>query len=464
MNRSLYPLLVLATFVACSPAEAPEAANDTEASRRPGAADVLASDSPMVVPTEVRVPSDDRPVVVFLGTSLTAGLGLERESDTYVSVLAQMADSAGKPFRAVNAGVSGDTSAGGLRRVDWILRTPVDVMVVELGANDGLRGQDPEALAANLTEIIRRTREAYPEVHVVVAGMEAPPNMGDPYTAAFRAVFPEVARAQDAALVPFLLDGVAGVPELNQDDRIHPTPEGHRRVALNVWPVLEGVLDEIGKGGGAAMKGSIFGPGTIVLGGGAVVLLLLIGIGFLLPTDWEANAEGFVPASPEVVLSFLDSPEGWQAWTPWPDSTERTGPARGAGATIAWDNRELGAGTFQVESATPREVTYRVRVQGAVNAVMETRGTVELSPEGEGTRLRWREAGDLGRNPLMGYWAFSMDRAQSAELAKSIDRLAEVIDEAVDGFRADAPGGASPVDSAGPETDDSVRSGSAPSR
>lgn len=244
MNRSLYPLLVLATF-ACSAADAPEATDDAGASGRSGVVDVFASESTMVVPTEARVPSDERPVVVFLGTSLTAGMGLEREADTYVSVLAEMADSAGSPFRAVNAGVSGDTSAGGLRRIDWLLRSRVDVLVVELGANDGLRGQDPEALAANLEEIVRRTREAYPEVRIVVAGMEAPPNMGDRYTAAFRAVFPEVARSADAALIPFLLDGVAGVPELNQDDRIHPNPEGHRRVALNAWPVLEGVLGEV---------------------------------------------------------------------------------------------------------------------------------------------------------------------------------------------------------------------------
>jgi acyl-CoA thioesterase-1 len=248
MNRSLSSLLVLATL-ACSATESPEAARDAEASGRPGAADVVASDSTMVVATEAMVPSDGRPVVVFLGTSLTAGLGLERDLDTYVSVLVQMADSAGKPFHAVNAGVSGDTSAGGLRRIDWLLRTPLDVLVIELGANDGLRGQDPNAMAENLTEIIRRTRDAYPAARFLVAGMEAPPNLGDRYTAAFRAVFAEVARAQGAALIPFLLDGVAGVPELNQDDRIHPTREGHRRVAGNVWPVLEAVLDEVGAGG-----------------------------------------------------------------------------------------------------------------------------------------------------------------------------------------------------------------------
>lgn len=204
-----------------------------------------ATDDSMVVASEAGVPSDDRPTVVFLGTSLTAGLGLEREEDTYVSRLAEMADSAGKPIRAVNAGVSGETSAGGLRRLDWVLREPLDVLVLELGANDGLRGQDPLTMADNLTQIVRRTRMRYPEARVILAGMEAPPNLGDGYTALFRSIFADVADREDVELVPFLLEGVAGVPELNQEDRIHPTADGHRRIARNVWPVLEGVLDRL---------------------------------------------------------------------------------------------------------------------------------------------------------------------------------------------------------------------------
>jgi carbon monoxide dehydrogenase subunit G len=212
------------------------------------------------------------------------------------------------------------------------------------------------------------------------------------------------------------------------------------------------------------MKGTLFGPGTLVLGGGALLLFLLIGVGYLLPTDWEANAEGVIPAPPEVVVTFLDSPEGWQAWTPWPASVERSGPLRGAGATMSWDDRELGSGTFRVERVTPQDVVYVVRVDGAVNAVMETRGTVELIPEGASTRLRWREAGDLGRNPLMGYWARSMRRAQSTELGKSLTRLAEVIDETGGGFELTEPARPEPGDSAGSEAEASVRSGSAPSR
>lgn len=208
-------------------------------------ADATGADSTMVVGSSPRVPSSVGPAVVFLGTSLTAGLGLENDSDTYVARLAEIADSVGKSFRAINAGVSGETSAGGLRRLDWVLRNPVDVLVLELGANDGLRGQDPLALLDNLTEIVRRTRTRYPGVRIIVAGMEAPPNMGVAYTGAFRKVFADVAEAESTELIPFLLEGVAGIPELNQADRIHPTVEGHRRVADNAWPVLERVLDAI---------------------------------------------------------------------------------------------------------------------------------------------------------------------------------------------------------------------------
>ncbi len=189
-------------------------------------------------------PLGDRPTVVFFGTSLTAGLGLQDDEDTFVSRVAELADSAGLPIRAVNAGVSGETSAGGLRRLDWVLREPIDVLVLELGANDGLRGQDPAALEENLMTIIRKTRARYPGTPVVVAGMEAPPNLGADYVARFHAVFPRVAEATKSYLIPFLLDGVAGVPELNQEDRIHPTAEGDRIVARTVWSVLEPALRE----------------------------------------------------------------------------------------------------------------------------------------------------------------------------------------------------------------------------
>jgi acyl-CoA thioesterase-1 len=205
------------------------------------------ADATVVVATTPEVP-DDRPVVVFLGTSLTAGLGLQRDEDTYVARLEEMADSAGTPVRAVNAGVSGETSAGGLRRLDWVLRESFDVLVVELGANDGLRGLDPFQLSDNLAQITRRTRTRYPNATVVIAAMEAPPNLGPLYTDAFRAIFTGVAEREGALLMPFLLDGVAGVPALNQSDGIHPTAEGHGILARNAWEVLGPLFADLQKG------------------------------------------------------------------------------------------------------------------------------------------------------------------------------------------------------------------------
>jgi len=181
------------------------------------------------------------PVVLFFGTSLTAGLGLEPE-ESYPALIKQKIDSARLPFRVVNAGVSGETSAAGLRRIDWLLSQPITVLVLELGANDALRGQDLAAARRNLQEIIDRTRARYPEVRIVIAGMQAPPNLGRRYTADFAQMFTDLARENRAALIPFLLDGVGGVAELNQADGIHPNAEGARVVAENVWRVLEPVL------------------------------------------------------------------------------------------------------------------------------------------------------------------------------------------------------------------------------
>jgi acyl-CoA thioesterase I len=181
--------------------------------------------------------------VLFVGTSLTAGYGVG-EDVAYPAVLQAKIDSAGLPFRVVNAGISGETSAGGLRRIDWSLQQPVDVLVLELGANDGLRGLDPDAMRANLEEILTRTRQRYPDAGIVLVGMEAPPNLGTGYTTRFRRVFTDLARRYDAALVPFLLDGVAGMPELNIADGIHPNPQGHRVLARTVWQALGPMLEE----------------------------------------------------------------------------------------------------------------------------------------------------------------------------------------------------------------------------
>ncbi|UCD25517.1 MAG: arylesterase [Gemmatimonadota bacterium] len=187
---------------------------------------------------------DVRRAVLFLGTSLTAGMGVGAER-AYPALIQEKIDSLGWPFRTVNAGESGGTSAGGVRRIGWLLRQPVAVLILELGANDGLRGQDIPTLRANLQAIIDLTLEAYPDAQIVIAGMEAPPNLGPDYTSDFRSVFGAVARDNGVHLIPFILDGVAGVPELNQADGIHPTAEGQRVMADVVWKVLEPVLRSI---------------------------------------------------------------------------------------------------------------------------------------------------------------------------------------------------------------------------
>ena len=197
--------------------------------------------SPDTTSTTAEPEKDDRAVVLFLGTSLTAGYGVGAEF-AYPAVLQQKIDSAGLPFRVVNAGISGETSAGGLRRIDWALQQPVGVLFLELGANDALRGLDPDSMKANLNEIIQRTRAKYPEATIVIAGMEAPPNLGREYTARFRRVFRDLVNENDVAFIPFLLAGVAARADLNQPDGMHPTAAGQRIMADSVWLYLEPVL------------------------------------------------------------------------------------------------------------------------------------------------------------------------------------------------------------------------------
>jgi acyl-CoA thioesterase I len=187
------------------------------------------------------VPADARPVILVVGTSLTAGLGVD-PSQAYPALLQQKVDAAGLRYRVVNAGVSGETSAGARRRMGWLMRQRVAVLVVETGANDGLRGQDPEATRANVQAIFDEARRQQPPPKLVLAGMEALPNYGEDYRRRFRAIFPELARARGATLVPFLLEGVAGDPKLTQPDGIHPTAEGQRLVAENVWRALRPLL------------------------------------------------------------------------------------------------------------------------------------------------------------------------------------------------------------------------------
>lgn len=178
-------------------------------------------------------------VIVVLGDSLTAGLGVARE-EAYPALLEARLRREGYDYRVVNAGVSGDTSAGGLRRVDWALRASPDIVIVALGANDGLRGLPVDALRDNLEQIVRRVRAA--GARVLLAGMRVPPNYGDEYARDFAAVFPEVARRTGVALAPFLLDGVAGEARLNQADGIHPTAEGQRLIASRLWSHLRPLL------------------------------------------------------------------------------------------------------------------------------------------------------------------------------------------------------------------------------
>lgn len=190
-------------------------------------------------------PAAGQPVktILFFGNSLTAGYGLD-PSESFPSLIQEKIDSENLAYKVVNAGVSGETSAGGNGRIDWILKQPVDVFVLELGANDGLRGVPVAETKRNLQSIIDKVKAKYPKVQMVLAGMQVPPNMGQKYAEDFRNMFPELAKKNDMALVPFLLQGVGGVRELNQGDGIHPTAEGAKIVAQNVWSVLQKVLSD----------------------------------------------------------------------------------------------------------------------------------------------------------------------------------------------------------------------------
>ena len=182
-----------------------------------------------------------RKTVLFLGTSLTAGLGLEPDS-AYPQQVQRRIDAEALPFQTVNAGVSGETSAGLLRRLEWVLQRPAEVIVVETGANDGLRGQQVAATRATIGQILARIRRDRPTARVALIQMEAPTNLGVSYTSAFHEMFPALAREHGATLLPFLLDGVAGRPELNQADGVHPNYDGERIVTENVWRALEPLL------------------------------------------------------------------------------------------------------------------------------------------------------------------------------------------------------------------------------
>jgi acyl-CoA thioesterase I len=183
----------------------------------------------------------DRPVILAVGTSLTAGYGLDPD-DAWPFLVQKRIDAAGLPHRVVNAGVSGETSAGARRRMDWLLRQPVAVFILETGANDMLRGQDVESTRANVGAILDRAARQTPPPRLVLLGMQAAPNLGAEYVTRFSSIYAEAARKHGAVLVPFVLEGVAGIQRLNQADGVHPTPEGQRIIADTVWHALEPIL------------------------------------------------------------------------------------------------------------------------------------------------------------------------------------------------------------------------------
>ena len=222
MIRSLGVCLLAAAAASCSP-------GDSRSTTPPPARSEAAAPAPTA----------PRPRIVVLGDSLTAGLGLE-PGQAYPALLQKRLDAAGLKYEVVNAGVSGDTSAGGLRRIDWALDGDVKILVVALGGNDALRGLPVEQLRENLTTIVEHAKAR--GIKVILAGMEAPPNFGPAYTASFRQTYRDVARQHGAILIPFLLDGVAGLPELNQGDGIHPTAAGAEKVAETVWSALRPIV------------------------------------------------------------------------------------------------------------------------------------------------------------------------------------------------------------------------------
>jgi acyl-CoA thioesterase I len=200
------------------------------------------AETPAPVMSPSPVPAAEPGRILFVGTSLTAGYGLPDPDLAYPGLIQKRVDAAGLPYRVVNAGVSGETSAGARRRVDWLLKQKVDVFVLETGANDALRGQDPDATRENIDDILTRAVAPKPPPRLVLLGMKAPPNYGAVYGRRFDSIFPDLARKHGAVLVPFLLEGVAGIPSLNQADGIHPTEEGQRMIADLVWAAVEPLL------------------------------------------------------------------------------------------------------------------------------------------------------------------------------------------------------------------------------
>lgn len=189
------------------------------------------------------IDNSDKPRIVFFGNSLSAGYGLDDpENQSFPGIIRKKLQNAQLEFAVINAGLSGETTAGGKNRIDWILKQPVSIFILELGGNDGLRGIDTEETKRNLQAIIDAVKAKYSEAKIILAGMEAPPNMGDDYTGAFREIYPALAAKNEIALIPFLLQNVGGEADLNQPDGIHPNVEGAKIVAENVWSILKPIV------------------------------------------------------------------------------------------------------------------------------------------------------------------------------------------------------------------------------
>lgn len=229
MKKYFFLFLLLAIF-SCGDTTAPAKKKSTTTAPK------AAAENPTPVTT-----TQKEKTIVFFGNSLTAGYGLD-PSQGFVGLIEKRIDSLALDYKVVNAGLSGETSAGGNSRIDWILRQKIDVFVLELGANDGLRGTSTAETYKNLNSIIGKVKTKYPEAKIVICAMEAMPNMGEKFTADFRAIFARLAKENAATLIPFFLSNVGGIPELNQADGIHPTAKGHQIVTENIWAVLKEVI------------------------------------------------------------------------------------------------------------------------------------------------------------------------------------------------------------------------------
>ena len=195
----------------------------------------------LIIAFALTLQSTEKKVILFFGDSLTAGYGLSTE-EAFPAMAEKQLIKSGKRVKVINAGLSGETSAGGLSRIDWILRQPIDIFVLELGANDGLRGLPLDQTRKNLQAIIDKVKAKYPNVKFVLAGMMVPPNMGKEYASDFKKIYPDLAKKNSATLIPFLLEDVGGIEKLNQTDGIHPNVEGHKIVARNISKILEPLL------------------------------------------------------------------------------------------------------------------------------------------------------------------------------------------------------------------------------